>query len=118
LELIHTSLSTGNWKLDDFIISSFDWDELKAMRKLSETIAIAVLTEDDPMNAISTAQELHAVAINPWHKKLSGADVREIHSLGFKIYAYTVNKSSAIRKMKKLNIEGVFTNFPDIARNL
>ena len=118
LELINKSVRTGNWNLDDFIISSFDWDELQAMRKLSKTIAIAVLTENNPIDAIAVAQKLQASAINPWYKKLSASDVSTIHSLGFKIYAYTVNKSSSIRKMKKLNIDGIFTNYPDIARNL
>ena len=117
LALIDKFVIRNNWKFNDFIISSFDWDELKAMREISPTIAIAVLTEEAPRNAIPIAKELNAIAINPWYKKLSATDVREIHAANLKIFAYTVNKPSSIRKMKKFNIDGIFTNFPDIARN-
>ena len=59
-----------NWSPDNFIISSFNWDELKDMRKYNSNVAIAVLTEEDPLEAIPVAKELNAVAINPYFKKL------------------------------------------------
>jgi len=48
------------WKTEDFLISSFRWDELREMRKLNPDVAIAILTEDDPADAISIAKELNA----------------------------------------------------------
>lgn len=63
--IIKDYIATKNWKLEQFLISSFNWKELIAMRNVNSKIAIGVLTEEDPLQAIPMAQELQAVSINP-----------------------------------------------------
>ncbi|WP_373072394.1 glycerophosphodiester phosphodiesterase, partial [Zeaxanthinibacter enoshimensis] len=104
------------WKQEDFLISSFRWDELREMRKKNPDIAIAVLTDDDPAKAIEVAEELDAVAINPNYKKLNPENVKAIHDAGFKIYTWTVNKPEDIERMRELGVDGIFTDYPDRAR--
>ncbi|WP_321540001.1 glycerophosphodiester phosphodiesterase [Flavobacterium piscinae] len=41
------------WKKEDFVISSFLWDELATLRKLDNQIPIAILTEENPLDAIA-----------------------------------------------------------------
>ncbi len=102
------------WSLDDFVISSFRWDELKAYRKLNKDIAIAVLTEDEnPLDAIPVADELKAVAINPDFEKLTMENAEEIHRAGFKIYTWTVNEPEEIERAKEMGVDGIITNFPE-----
>ena len=103
------------WSWDNFIISSFNWDELQAMRKLNPEIAIAVLTEDNPLDAISVAKELDAVAINPWFKTLTAKNTKQLQKEGFKVYTYTVNETEEINKMREFGVDGIFTNYPDRA---
>ena len=66
------------WTLDNFIISSFKWDELKKMRERNPDIKIAVLTEEDPVEAIAIAKELNAVAINPNFKTLTAEKTSQL----------------------------------------
>ena len=101
------------WSPDNFIISSFNWDELKEMRKYNSDVAIAVLTEEDPVEAIPVAKELNAVAINPYFKKLDEEKAEAIHNAGFKIYTWTVNESADIEAMKNVGVDGIITNFPE-----
>ena len=102
------------WAWDNIVISSFNWDELREMRKLNPDVAIAVLTEDDdPTKAIPVAKELNAISINPWFKTLTAENTKQIHNQGFKILTYTVNKPEEISKMRDLGVDGIFTNFPD-----
>ncbi|WP_281541404.1 glycerophosphodiester phosphodiesterase [Maribacter aestuarii] len=101
------------WSPENFIISSFNWDELKEMRKINKEVAIAVLTEDDPKDAIPIAKELNAQAINPYFKKLTAKNVSAIKEAGFKIYTWTVNKPQDIMAMKRLDVDGIITNFPE-----
>jgi glycerophosphoryl diester phosphodiesterase len=108
------SLHQG-WNLDQFVISSFRWDELEKMRELNPEVAIAVLTEKDPLNAISMAEKLGAIAINPWYKNLTREAVDAIHQKGFKVYTYTVNEAEDIAKMKAMGVDGIFCNYPDRA---
>jgi len=106
-------INKKNWSPENFIISSFNWDELKEMRKLNPDVAIAVLTEENPIDAIPMAKELQAVAINPYFKKLDLDVANQIHDAGFKIYTWTVNEPEDIDAMKKLAVDGIITNFPE-----
>jgi glycerophosphoryl diester phosphodiesterase len=101
------------WSMDNILISSFNWDELRKMRELNPDIAIAILTEDDPLEAIEVANELNAVAINPWFKTLNAENVQKIHDAGFKVYTYTVNEPEAIKEVTSYGVDGIFTNYPD-----
>lgn len=105
-----------NWTPENFIISSFNWDELKDMRKFNPDVAIAVLTEDNPADAIPIAKELNAVAINPYFKKLDQEVANEIHDAGFKIYTWTVNEPADIDAMKRIGVDGIITNYPERVR--
>ncbi|WP_299322196.1 glycerophosphodiester phosphodiesterase family protein [uncultured Maribacter sp.] len=102
-----------NWSAENFIISSFNWDELKEMRKHNPNVAIAVLTEENPVDAIPVAKELNAVAINPYFKNLDLEKANEIRDAGFKIYTWTVNEPADIDAMKRIGVDGIITNFPE-----
>lgn len=111
--IIEYYINERGWQLDNFIISSFKWEELRAMRQRNPDIAIAVLTEDDPVEAIPIAEELKAVAINPNFRSLTPQKVQEIKEAGFKIYTWTVNEPKNILEMKTMGVDGIFTNFPE-----
>ncbi len=111
--IVNYYIREQGWRMENFVISSFKWEELREMRKLNPDIAIAVLTEEDPLEAISVAKELGAVAINPWYKTLTEQNIRKIQQEGFKVYTYTVNEADDIRKMIDYGVDGVFTNYPD-----
>lgn len=101
------------WSKDNFVISSFDWDELKEMRKINSDVKIAVLTEDDPIDAIPIAKELNAVAINPYFKKLDLETADQIKKEELKIYVWTVNEPEDIEAMKDIGVDGIITNYPE-----
>ena len=103
------------WAPENIIISSFKWDELRDLRKLNETVKIAVLTEEDPLQAIPVAKELNAIAINPDFKTLTAENVEEIQDSGFKVYTWTVNEPEDIQKMKDFGVDGIITNYPERA---
>lgn len=101
------------WEKDDFVISSFLWDELEKFRKFDKEISIAVLTEENPTDAISIGKKLKAVAINPWWKTLTKENSQRIHHEGFLIYTYTVNEPADIKFVTELGVDGIFCNFPE-----
>ena len=111
--IIEYYIKEKGWKLEDFVISSFHWNTLKRMRELHPTIAIAVLTEEDPLDAIPVAKELNAIAVNPDFEKLTPENVLAIKEAGFKIYTWTVNEEQDIIKVKRMGVDGIFTNFPE-----
>ncbi len=111
--IINYYINERGWSPENFIISSFRWDELEAFRKLNKEVAIAVLTEENPIDALPMAKELQAEAINPYFEKLTPEGVSEIQKEGFKIYTWTVNEVDDIEQMKKMGVDGIITNFPE-----
>ena len=116
IQIIDSYMENKGWSLDDFLISSFNWEELKVMRNINNDIEIAVLTEANPLDAIAIGEELDAVAINPNYMSLTKGNVSKIQSHGFKIYTWTVNDAEQISKMKSLGVDGIFTNYPERVR--
>ncbi len=101
------------WEPDQFIISSFNWEELGAYRDLDPEARIAVLTDGDPLDALETARQLSAEAINPGNRGMDGAVARALHEAGFKINVWTVNSRSRYDALQRMGVDGVFTDFPD-----
>ncbi|MDT0606697.1 glycerophosphodiester phosphodiesterase [Croceitalea rosinachiae] len=112
--ILNNYIEKRGWSPDNFVISSFNWDELKDMRELNPDIAIAVLTEEEVLeNAVAMAKELNAVAVNPWFKTLTPEKVKRVQDEGFKVYTYTVNEPEDLQRMVDFGVDGIFTNYPD-----
>jgi len=112
-QLLNSYFKSSNWKPEKIIISSFDWDELRAFYQLNKEIKIAILTEDDPVDAIPIAKELNAFSINPNHILLTKLNAAKIKSENISIYPWTVNEILDINKMKKIGVDGIITDYPE-----
>lgn len=106
-------IEARGWTRENILISSFNWDELKDYRKLNGEANIAILTEEDPLQAIAMAKELTAVAINPNYKTLTQENTQKMQDEGFKVYPWTVNELDDIEKMKDFGVDGIITNYPE-----
>jgi glycerophosphoryl diester phosphodiesterase len=106
-------MDTKGWKYEDFIISSFKWDELEIMFDLDPKMPIGILTSKDIEGAIAEGEKLKAVAIHPHFKSLNADNVALMHQRNFKIYPWTVNDTADISSMKALNVDGIITDYPD-----
>ena len=112
-EILNNYLKNNLWSSDKFLISSFDWDELKIFRKVNQKVPVAVITEDDPLDAIPVALELNAVAINPDYKTLNSFNIKKIKEKKLKIYAWTVNEIDDINMMIDFQVDGIITDYTD-----
>lgn len=112
-EILQVYFEGEDWFPEKILISSFNWDELKIFRQINKEVPIAILTEDDPLDAIPIGLELKAKAINPDFKTLNSINVAKIHKAGFKVFPWTVNKIDNIAIMKSLGVDGIITDFPE-----
>ena len=111
--LLKKYFDEGKLKPSDVFISSFDWNELELFYQETKEVPIAVLTEDDPLDAIPVALGLKAFAINPNHKSLTKSNVNKIHAAGLKIYPWTINEPEDIAHMKDLGVDAIITDYPE-----
>lgn len=112
-ELLQIYFEREEWSSEKIIISSFNWEELRIFRQVNDQVPMAILTEDDPLDAIPIGIELEAVAINPDYKSLNSDNLAKIRKAGFKIYPWTVNDINDINLISNLGVDGIITDFPE-----
>ena len=116
-QLLQRYFEETKWSSDKIIISSFNWEELEIFYQVNSNVPIAVLTEDDPLDAIAIGKKLNAVAINPDYKSLDKNNIEKIKKAGFKLYPWTVNTHENILNLIDLGVDGIITDYPERVLN-
>ena len=114
-EIINDFLVKGTWNIEDFIVSSFNWFELEKFRFFEKDIPVGILVSKSMSinEAIKFAKKIDAQAIHPNYELLNEKTIRKIKNNGFKVYTWTVNDKDTIEYMKKLNVDGIISDYPD-----
>ena len=113
---IISDISTNtSWSFENFIVSSFNWDELELFRSVDKNTPVGVLVSKSMSinEAIEFGKNINAQAIHPNFKLLNDKTVKKIKNNGFKIYTWTVNNEDDINFMKKLKVDGIISDYPD-----
>lgn len=92
----------------NLLLSSFDWQQLRQLRKLAPTIPIGVLGDD----GFALAKELNAISIHPALQELSAEYVNQAKSLDLLVYPYTVRTDTDWKLVNDLNVDGCFLDDP------
>ena len=112
-ELIENYVEEKDWKYDDFIISSFNHYELKKFNKLNPEVKIGALITGIPIGLAEFAEKVNADSVNLCIEFINQEFVDDAHNRGMKVNVWTVNDLDDIERMKNLNVDGMFSNFPD-----
>ncbi|UOB18788.1 glycerophosphodiester phosphodiesterase [Abyssalbus ytuae] len=112
-DIIENYIDNKGWKPKQFVVSSFEWDELRDFYQLNKEIPIGILTEENPLDAINVAKELNAVAIHPYYVYLLPEVVDSIHKEGLKVYTWTVNEPKDIKTMLNIGVDAIITDYPE-----
>ncbi|SHF87958.1 glycerophosphoryl diester phosphodiesterase [Flavobacterium segetis] len=111
--LIEEYVKNKNWKYDDFLVSSFDWNALQQVRFLNDEIHIGVLTENNLDLALAFAKFVQAKSIHPHFLLLTKENTAQIQAKGLQVFPWTVNEIEDIETIKSYNVNGIITDFPD-----
>ncbi len=112
-KLIEYYIKKRSWNYEDFLISSFNMKELRIFRNLNTKVKIGILMKKKPVEYNQVVKEIEAHSINLHFKSVTGEFVEDAHRNGLKVYTWTVNDFSDIKKMKELKVDGIFSDFPD-----
>jgi glycerophosphoryl diester phosphodiesterase len=100
------------WNYTDFLVSSFDHNELRAFTQLLPQILIGVLIIGIFVQ-FDKYKKMNAYSVHMWSKLVRKSLIEKAHKRGLKLFVYTVNNSNEIKKMKDLGVDGIFSNYPD-----
>lgn len=112
VNLIHRYQAVG-WSADEFLVSSFHHHELAKVRDFDKNLRLGALFGRATGNLVEKAQQLDAYSINLGLRLAQKLLIDQAHEAGLKVYVYTVNEQEDIQQMLRLNVDGVFTNYPD-----
>jgi len=126
---VTTELAEGVVKLvelmkmdNQVVISSFAHDQLRTVRQLTKTIAIAVLTNDKIENLNDYLCLLDADAYHPncycepdstGSRKLNRYGITEVRSTGRYVNGWTCNNKDDMRQLINTGMTGLISDFPN-----
>lgn len=102
---------------DRVIIQSFDFRTLQYMYLKYPHIKTAMLIEDDDKRSLD--EQLKALGFTPTiyspHFSLITADLlKKCHDKNIKVIPWTVNEKNKIEELKKMGVDGIITDYPDL----
>ena len=103
------------WQADDFIVSSFDHEQLLEFKKICPLIKTGILFDADgmPENIVSEAEKYAANFIGLDLEIVTHDLVAAAHKAGYQVFVLTVNDKQAADTMRLFGVQGIFTNYPD-----
>lgn len=113
-DLINRYVHQKRLAYDNFIVSSFDHNALVEFHTYCPYVKIGALFEDDSIGAIGRSQRAHAAYAIMDYKTITRKFIHDAHKHGIQVFAYTVNSQSQAKKLQKLRIDGIITNYPDL----
>lgn len=111
--LIDQYVQEHGWKHDNFLVSSFDFEQIQMVKTLRPEIRIGVLIDKVPRGLAAFAVKLRAWSLHSSKRCVTPKLVADAHRRGLRLFVYTVNRPSEIAAMAALGVDGVFTNYPD-----
>ncbi|MBN9648021.1 glycerophosphodiester phosphodiesterase [Terrisporobacter glycolicus] len=108
---------------DKIFISSFNHKCLNILQNLDNRFKYGALYEykkdyAPEANVVEHAKKLKVYSINISKQLVSKEVVDLAHKNNIKVFVYTVNKPNVMRKMIALNVDGVFSDYPDLMNEI
>ena len=92
------------------VVSSFDLDQLLALRAVDDTIRLALLFQRPEGFATARSEGMDA---HPLFLAANAEEVRLHQEAGLAVRPYTVNDRSNMRRMLEFGVDGIVTDTPD-----
>lgn len=106
------------------LISSFNYRSLKRIFRLDPTIKTAYLVgaftfkHKSLKKVLKRCKECNCAYIHTSYDVVNKELVTEAHKKGISVQVYTVNSITIMKKLIKLKVDGVFTNYPKIINTI
>ena len=98
----------------EFLVSSFDHDELFLFRNRDSKTAVAPLFGRWRDDAVSVGAELGAWSVNLSVRACTADRVGLLGDAGFRVLCYTVNDVPTALRLKAQGVDGLFTDYPNL----
>jgi glycerophosphoryl diester phosphodiesterase len=118
-ELVELLMAVINEKgiANRVIIQSFDFRTLQYLHQKYPAIRTAMLIEDDDTTSFANNLEklgFTATIYSPHFSLVTEELVKKCREKNMKLIPWTVNEKAAIEKLKKMGVDGIISDYPDL----
>lgn len=111
----NTVKTVADNKAEDLIFySSFEFDMLRRLKKISKNSKFGILLWEDTSHWKEIADELKPQSMHLYDKTINKDLVKKIKNEGYEIYIYTVNSLELANELYSIGVDGIFTDMPNI----
>jgi glycerophosphoryl diester phosphodiesterase len=97
-------------------VMAFDADFMREMRQKAPQVSMAILAVTNSFGSKRRqAVNLKMDGLNLLHNTVSADEVKDIHKAGLKTHVYTVNRSNSMLKALRKGVDGLITDYPEVA---
>ncbi|HTT69203.1 MAG TPA: glycerophosphodiester phosphodiesterase [Gemmatimonadales bacterium] len=97
-------------------LHSFDHRIIRRMGEKRPFIRRGVLSASYPVYPVRSLEDADASILWQHHQHVDDALVASVHGAGKTVYVWTVNDPAEVRRFLALGVDGICTDFPDVAR--
>ncbi len=112
IEEIDRVLGAG-YPADKILVSSFHHRELYAFHEQRPMIPCGLLLYGTSLHMVEDAERCGCTSVHLNIDYITKPLVEEIHGANLRLFVYTVNEREDLERMRRLGVDGVFSDFPD-----
>lgn len=103
------------WSEQDFVVSSFDHEQLYLVKTLCPQIKTGMLIYGLPWQYLTTLKQLRAEIVIASLDFTTVEFIDSVHRHNLPVWIYTVNEPTDIARLRAWGVDGIFTNYPERA---
>jgi glycerophosphoryl diester phosphodiesterase len=115
--LIQTYIKNGFFKPEQFLVSSFNHQEILKFKGIAPEIRTGANIYSRPLQDARFAGKLGVDSIHIHRDSVSRAFVQDAHRRGFRVFVFTLNNREDIEFASSLGVDGFFTNYPELCKS-
>lgn len=117
-DLVVAVLKNKNVKTNNVTIQSFDVRVLQYLNKKYPSYTLAYLVYKDDVETNLKTLGFTPKIYSPEYKMLNKEIIAHLHKKGVKVIPWTVNDVEEMKKLLRWNVDGIITDYPNIAKLL
>ena len=111
--LIKKYINESGWFYGDFLVFSFNRDELREIRKLDNKLNIGASKGRFSDEFLEFTESIGASSILVNFDFITVEIINQVRARGLKTIVWTVDDKEDIERMKSLGVDGIVSNYPD-----
>ncbi|WP_436966153.1 glycerophosphodiester phosphodiesterase [Staphylococcus shinii] len=118
----HQLLNEQSLKKGHVMVQSFSQESLLKMKDLNSNVPLIRLLDKGELPNM-TQQDFnyikqYAIGVGPEYTDLTKENVTNLKNTGFLVHPFTVNEVADMERLNEYGVEGLFTNYPDLYKQV